>query len=896
MSLRRRLRASAGQLGLVALLTFLAAVLLIGAPRVANRLTDEALRSQIGSLGWQVRDLTYTYTPDTGALTTRTPRDAPDQLGVYTRDLPPQIEQRVQESWWTVSTVPEQSFPRDDKMGALQADYSLRAGSGQFESVRVVSGRLPNSDPRNAFGSDQQVVEVVLTESNAERLGQRIGSQFLLAEGKVRAVVVGIVAPLDENDAIWPAMPYATKAFITKDDTDRNKATYLTDMTALSQLATKKVALTYEYRFRLDLATIDMSVLPTVVEQLQDAREVPADVRLVTSLDTVLSRFADEVRAGQALLAIVQAGTIATLAGLVLLAAQLAVGRRRSELTLLRARGASLWQIGLLVITESVTVVPLAALAGWLVAGLLPGRPDNTVPLLAGFAAAAMSITAVLAMLSLRQLRFTAEREDVSSGRIGLRRRTAELSVLVLAVLGVWLLRRRGVSTDDSVDVFLVSVPVLFAAGAAVLAMRTVPAPLGWSARLAARGRGTVAFLGLARAGRAAASVIAPVAVLVIAVCTTVFSIAVSGAIDTARDQATSHLVPGTALLQGGSPYDAQTTTELRAVPGVSAVAPFTVGRQTWLRTSRELSAPRISEVYLLVVDAPTFAEISAAAGRGTALPAALTGAGPGATPPAVISPAVAADLAGADTAAFDLQSTPYDFVVADVVTRFPMIDASTERFVVLPWQAMPAPASRPLEPSGFLLGGAATSSALEQVGNAGLDRWMAGSGTTDFEARTEVITWDSQRRRLEQAGINGVLTFAYAIGTAGGLALALVAVGFAVLAGARTRGRVLSRLRTMGLSRGQGRRLLLVELAPVVTLAVLTGALVGVALPFLIGPALRLTAYTGGWEIDVRLDPRVLAGTVGLVLAGLATAVGVETMFHRRQRLGEVLRLGEES
>jgi putative ABC transport system permease protein len=39
-----------------------------------------------------------------------------------------------------------------------------------------------------------------------------------------------------------------------------------------------------------------------------------------------------------------------------------------------------------------------------------------------------------------------------------------------------------------------------------------------------------------------------------------------------------------------------------------------------------------------------------------------------------------------------------------------------------------------------------------------------------------------------------------------------------------------------------------------------------------------------------------VLAGTVCLVLAGLVTAVVVETIFYRRQRLGEVLRLGEES
>ena len=51
-----------------------------------------------------------------------------------------------------------------------------------------------------------------------------------------------------------------------------------------------------------------------------------------------------------------------------------------------------------------------------------------------------------------------------------------------------------------------------------------------------------------------------------------------------------------------------------------------------------------------------------------------------------------------------------------------------------------------------------------------------------------------------------------------------MLAVAFAVLAGARARARVLSRLRTMGLSRRQARRLLVFELVPLVTVAVLAG------------------------------------------------------------------------
>jgi putative ABC transport system permease protein len=122
---------------------------------------------------------------------------------------------------------------------------------------------------------------------------------------------------------------------------------------------------------------------------------------------------------------------------------------------------------------------------------------------------------------------------------------------------------------------------------------------------------------------------------------------------------------------------------------------------------------------------------------------------------------------------------------------------------------------------------------------------------------------------------------------------MALLSVGFAVLAGARTRGKILSRLRTMGLTRKQGRRLLLLELAPVVTVAVLTGGVVGLLLPRLIAPALNLTSFTDGYDAGLQLDPTVVGGSLALIIAGLGTALLVESIFNRRLRLGEVLRLG---
>ena len=119
---------------------------------------------------------------------------------------------------------------------------------------------------------------------------------------------------------------------------------------------------------------------------------------------------------------------------------------------------------------------------------------------------------------------FVVRRQDLIRQRPSARRLTAEVSVLGVAALGVFLLRRRGLAPDGGVDPYLVSVPVLLAIGTALIALRVLPWPLRLVGRIAARARGAVLFLGLARAGRGAPVTIGPLAVLVIAITTGVFS------------------------------------------------------------------------------------------------------------------------------------------------------------------------------------------------------------------------------------------------------------------------------------------------------------------------------------------------------------------------------------
>jgi putative ABC transport system permease protein len=98
-----------------------------------------------------------------------------------------------------------------------------------------------------------------------------------------------------------------------------------------------------------------------------------------------------------------------------------------------------------------------------------------------------------------------------------------------------------------------------------------------------------------------------------------------------------------------------------------------------------------------------------------------------------------------------------------------------------------------------------------------------------------------------------------------------------------------------MGLAPGQGRRLIAYELLPLIGLGALVGAVVGAAIPRLIGPALGLSAFSDGAEVVFVVDPRLAAVAFAIVVLAVVVAMVVEAMINRRARLGAVLRVGGE-
>ncbi len=894
-----RVRVFAGYLGLLGVLGLLAGLLVTGTPRVANGLADLGLGQDIAALPSPVRDLAYSFTPQTDADVIA-PAQAAALLDTYRDMLRDPLPALIDDQWSAIQIGPDPVATSADFTpfnGLIKHQLGLRTQDGAEAATTLLAGRWPTSTTE---AQAEGVVEVVAAKAVADTLGLRLDSVLSLAIG-ARAVevrVVGLFAAVDAEAPYWDNMALALTPTVPLLDGEKYRAVLLTDPAGLAEAGRRIGSLRYEWRYRLDEERLTTTEVEPLLTAVAWARRTPPNLKysLSTGLDSALLTIAEQLHAVQALLAVVQAGTLATLLGLITLAARLMVRRRHEEFTLLRARGGATTTIGRRTLAEALIVLPGAVLVGWLLGQLLPGRPADTGWLLLGMASVTTLAVPVLAMAGQRRISFIGQRQDLVRHRPSARRLTAEALVLLLAGLGVLLLHRRGLSQRSEVDPYLVSVPVLLATGTALITLRIFPWPLRQVGRLTARARGAVAFIGLARAGRGAPLTVGPLAVLVVAISTGVFSGAVANTIAQARDRATDQEIAADARLTGYA-FAPETAQRLAQLPGVDAVSPVAARSGGALRSGTESTSRSLGQAQILVLDAPSLARVIERSGVGVRLPAAFANATPTSGPvPAVVSPEVAAEI-GAGAVA-EVQGRRYEFTVSAVSSGFPGVSVGTRRFVALPWQALPVPEAMPLIPDRFLIAGHDLDpAALRTTGDAGQRAQIGsvlGHPVSTVPRPATVQTWTEHRQGLERTGANQVLSFTFATGAVGATVLALLAIGFTVLAEAPGRGRMLSRLRTLGLSSRQSRGLLMYELGPLVGIAALAGGLVGAALPRLLAPSLGLATFTAGVPPRIHLDPLLAGGVLLLVLATLITALGVESAFNRRTRLGEALRLGE--
>ncbi|MFF0255641.1 FtsX-like permease family protein [Micromonospora zamorensis] len=895
----RRVRAYGGQFLLLAVLTLVVTLLISGVPRLVNRLAEQGLRAQLNSEPAARRDISYTTGVVTATSRNTALAGAAERFDRLAAEMPPQVRSAVTERWYNVDSPAARVVGPDLAARNLLVDLGLRG----VPNIQGASTLVEGAWPSETYVPDRPI-EVALDVDVAGKLNLRAGSQLRIGnaddKGKLSdaapMVVSGLFRPVDPANGIWDGLPQLLRIIEPPGDGQPFVIVGVVAQSALNKRAAAGWPVQYNWRYRLGTDRIDARELDPMIDGLQTMQRTrPQDLTLTQGVDVPLRAFAAQVNAARTLLAVIAAGVLATLAGLIVLAASLATRRRRSEFVLLRARGGAATAGARRSLAESLLVVPVAAALGWWLGTLFPGDPDPTTPYAI---AASVLVTLALPLATLAVPVGAAARRDLIRVRPSARRLTVEVSLLLLAGLAAVLLRRRGLTLGE-VDPLLVSVPVLLAVAAAVLALRAYPWPLLLVSRLAARTRGSVAFLGTARAGRSA--VATPLVVVVLAIGTAAFCAVVAAGVDASRERAAEQIVPADAVIRGER-FAPDTIDELGRLPGVRAVTRVLYQSDERLAADEIGTDARVAQTDVLLVDGSGLDAVARESEVDLPVPPTLLAARPGPGPlPAIVSPAVAADLAKAgldDSAFISVQGQRYEFRVAGTEEGFPLLSASTSRFVILPWQALPERTTTPVATSLLVAGDPLDAEALRVAGDQGQERYQRDGAVTgrDRPLGVTVDTRADVRRELGNGGANGVLAFGFVAGAVGGTVLGLLAIAFTVLAGARARGQVLSRLRTLGLSRRQWRGLLLVELTPLVAVSVLTGALVGAVLPLLLNPVLGLSAFTSGVPVQVAFEPSLVAAVLALGAVALGFAVAVEALNNRRLRLGEVLRLGEES
>jgi putative ABC transport system permease protein len=874
------LRAAGAQRPLLAalgLLVFVTSFLAAAAPPMLAGRYDHALRETIAAGPELVFDggLGGVRTPDAPATDAR--------LREINRTWPTLIPGRL------LATTKPGSYnvltPRlfiTDEPRPLSA-LLLTWDPGIAARVRYVAGRPPHNPSEGASGDS--VIEIALAAKAAARLEAKAGDilhlrgdQNTLHPPTVR--ISGLYEPVTATDPFWAARSQSLDA----PDVDLGRGLFVRVSAAAldapgyaALFRDTDVSLRYSWRIPVDAGRLTAAEAPQLSDDVSELRftvHSRSPYQLVTPLDTSLSTFTAQLRVTRAILALALGGLAAVAIGVLALGSRLLLERMRAALTTMRARGGSLAQLcGLACGTVALVAVPTAA--GGYGLALLAGGPP-ALPGVLGVLAAALLVPAATVVAGQRGRARPGQRQDLTAVRTAPRRLVLEGLVVVLAAVGTVVLRRRGLTTESAVlgtDPFVTAVPILLALAAGLLLLRGYPYPLRAVGRLVRRGRSTVSFLGVALAARQRTVTVLPMVVLLLATAVTGFAAAINVGVGRAQVASAWHTVGADARVSA-SIMDPAAVTRVKQVKGVEDAIPARIMDGAQLTSA---GAPP-ETLSVIAVDLDAYRRI--VADRPVHMPPGPRADGGAA--PALFSPTLAGKAAAKEmSVAWAGGGLPIRW--AGTIDAFPTHPAGIG-FVVIPYSALDRANA---DPNTIFVRG------------AHLDRTRvreAAVADTSVESDVSADTYARVHDELAGAPLVGVIhdTFRLAALVVGGYGTLTILL--ALITGATARGRTVSYLRTLGLSRRQARRLALVELGPVILCAAVAGWAVGVLLPYVVGPAVDLRAYTGGFPAaDFALDLTSTALLVGGLVVSAGLALAVDTALTARMRPSSALRMGDE-
>ena len=924
----------------VALVVLVTATTFAVAPRLLDRIGDAALRDTVSGAASFDRTLAVVEEEpippgDAGDPLGEVAAEG-DSLG---RRFPTSIRRIVGDRTTVIDSMrfalkaktPDPTFVRFRIQPG--AESRIHWVAGRPPSPTTGTTELPPAPPRagEAPQTSAVVVEVGIAADAVRPIGHGLGETIILqpderdvlvgpggGDGFVAMKIVGLFTVDDPADPFWAAdhgLEHVTYRSLGGDS-------LFVDVTALvppevypaygGLLPNHFIGLRTTWRWFVDPATLHVADLDGVVRDLRrldttfpktgPATQPLADPALQSGLLPLLDGHRAKWASALAILLVLAIGPATIAVATLLLVASIAARRRRTAIVLVRGRGGTLGQLTRALLLEAaILVIPVTAIAIVVAAVLVPvdaagGESGATTvaglvgpgtairPVIAGAAIVAAIMGFLLALTGLAgagRVGPGARGADEAAGaRPSARRTVLDALVIVLAGLGAYLLRERGVRGASSTtalataDPLIAAVPALAGLAVALAAVRLVPLPIRLLGRVLAAGRGLVGMLALRRASGGGTMGPLLIVLLVVASIGTFASttlVHLQRAADASSWQST-----GAAFRVLSIAGDLPRALDPAKLPGVqSAAGDF--------QALVAFGASRI-RVQINAVDAPVYAAQLAGTPADPVLPPEMLGPAPDALPVIVSSNLLTRPDGVKLGDRFEIAVSGIDVPVQIVGARdaMPGIPPTSLFAVVSRTQVREREPGLTLAPSILFLdapaaAGPAISTAVTQV--------------------TPAVRIDD-RAALERTFSASPVTAAISAGVVAALAVAAAYAAVAVtaalaIAGASRAGET-AKLRTLGLSRRQAWLLTIVEHGPTVLLAFVVGVALGIGLFALLEPGLGLDALVGAKvAVPLTADPRQIGLILAVVVAIASVGIGLAAWAQRRGSAVVALRRG---
>ena len=388
---RRRLMSSFRMELTVLLGVALAVVLLSSAVVFNDLLAETALRralSEADSSDVNIWVRVFNDLDDPRTATTASDRYLTTRRFLAERVLPPISEaigagsMQIETATFYFSGRPNLDLPNDERpRGRIQYLSGLQDGKG-----RLVAGRWPILPETPAYDdssgdTDAIVIEVAVDIAGLEFLGIELGEGFQVVPATggsnlppTNVVVVGVMEPVDLSDEYW----YRRGKLLTYHDQDWTLVPLFTSEETIRQLVGRRYPGIYTSSAWF-LQVDRLGVRAKRVDHLQQAlRTVRRDVAnqlpngsTSTGLLRIMEDYEEQLLLARIPLFLMVFLVTGILAYYLTITAGMVIRARSAEIAMLKSRGATTGQIGILTLVEGLLLAGPALLAGALLSPLL---------------------------------------------------------------------------------------------------------------------------------------------------------------------------------------------------------------------------------------------------------------------------------------------------------------------------------------------------------------------------------------------------------------------------------------------------------------------------------------------------------------------------------------------